>query len=125
MLGRCHAHSWGQDKVLLLFLTALTCQASPSAAVLAGNEGVSKFQFLANLPAGRGGEGTSKDRLRHGYNQRDGTVVGTFSWDGEGFSSPHAPPQSCPGFCESESSALPARAKESSGVQGRKMTGSV
>lgn len=98
-----------------LFLPALTCQSSPSAAVLAGNEGVSKFQFLAKLLSGRGG----KDRLRQGYNQRDGTVVGTFSWDGGGFSSPHAPPQSS----DSESSALPA--KESSGVQGTRMTGNV
>lgn len=72
-----------------------------------------------------GWEGTSKDRLRQGYNRRDGTVAGTLSWDGGGFFSPRASPQSSPQFCDSENSALPARAKESSGVQGTRMTSSV
>lgn len=82
------------------------------------------LQFCQQVPipckaSGREGwEGTSKDRLRQRYNRRDGTVVGTFSWDGGGFFSPRAPPQSSPWFYDSETSALPARAKESSGVTG-------
>lgn len=106
------------DKTKFCCSFSLPSPAKPAQVLQSWQETkVSASSNFCKASSREGWEGTFKDRLRQGYNHRDGTVVGTFSWDGGGFSNPHAPPQSCPEFCDSESSASPARAKESSGVQ--------
>lgn len=82
--------SWGQERKFSCFFFPSSpakpaLQGSPSAAVLAGNSGVSKFQVPWKVSGREGWEDTSQDRLRHRYNRKDGPAVGALEWDVGGF----------------------------------------
>lgn len=102
-----------RNKVLLLFLPALTCQASttrqPEHCSLGRKLRCQQAPVPCKASGREGWEGTSKDRLRHRYNRKDGPVADTPSWDVAGFFNPHALPQSFP--CDSGHSSLTQKAQ--------------